>query len=1070
LPAGQPAPEAPTNYSVTGYAFSRLAGGEQLRPDPVLHGDQDHTYSSPEVADPNEPFTDFVARSTWNPANPANGNLEHAGDYANPVINPNGSLAGWTHHGGGETGRVDFNGSGEAYLELDSENAARTHNWSYVPAYATALEFSFQVSRQNFNNVLRVRVGDALNAFRDFALHPANVPASISVTRFESFERQYVCIPEPLRGNVQTFDFEIVSVNASAAVDAEVRVDDVRYSNTSCEGPSVVEVIDTSGSMDGDKLVAAQESASLFVDLMGDGDRIGVVSYADDAAVKYALTEITDGSDVRQAAKDEINRLVSEGATSIGAGILAADGELDGLTPEEEIRAMIVLTDGNHNTDPDPFDVIDSDVDDDIRIFTIGFGADADEELMREIAERTGGQYYFAPDQATLQQVYVDLAGTVTGQQPIFQQSASIQIGQTIISDFRVDSSVADFTLGVNFPQGDLDIEVVTPTGTVITPSLAASDPNVNHIEGPTYEFVQVNRPPVGVWKIRLTGVDVVPGGVEYDLFARVDSTIRSEIVENESTPTLGNVTNLQVVVDNGLPLLGANVIAHVTNIGIENGVTRSTVLYDDGMHEDGKAGDGVYGTNILLGDEPGTYEVQAKVSGMTIDGETFERFPNETFELRPASSAILPRVLFQSLEGAQVIENDTEVDSQLLVNETFRIADIDIQLDLEYTISADLDIDLIAPDGRRIELVRSDLAERVTAYTQTIFDDDAPTSILDGTQPFTGRFQPVGDLFELQGLPANGTWGLDVTDDIDNGIGTLKSWSITIVGQPLSVTPLTFIDNGQPMPAGATLDFGVAYEGTLAPTRPLAVRNNGTEPLALSGLGLPAGFELVGAPFGELPPGSTASFAVRLETSMVTHTEGSSELIVGEVPNYPVPFTLDLKGSVVPMDSSLWNNFAGHTDVDNDGFTTARDALLIINDLVARGGRDLPPAPPAFSTPYFIDVTNDFLVSAQDVLQVINEINAPTRNSPQGIPVAATISQEIPDTQRQSPGTRLEVDDTARQMSTDLLMANVAVYTTSANGDYRSTDQRGSLLANDKAVELDAELDAVDGWLPPIG
>ncbi len=67
--------------------------------------------------------------------------------------------------------------------------------------------------------------------------------------------------------------------------------------------------------------------------------------------------------------------------------------------------------------------------------------------------------------------------------------------------------------------------------------------------------------------------------------------------------------------------------------------------------------------------------------------------------------------------------------------------------------------------------------------FTNTIFDDQATTSIANGRAPFTGSFKPVGSLATLNGLNANGTWTLQISDTVAQDSGTLNSWSVQIAG-----------------------------------------------------------------------------------------------------------------------------------------------------------------------------------------------------------------------------------------------------------------------------------------------
>ena len=74
------------------------------------------------------------------------------------------------------------------------------------------------------------------------------------------------------------------------------------------------------------------------------------------------------------------------------------------------------------------------------------------------------------------------------------------------------------------------------------------------------------------------------------------------------------------------------------------------------------------------------------------------------------------------------------------------------------------------------------------------------------------------------------------------------------------------------------------------------------------------------------------------------------------------------------------WQNAVKPLDVSGDGFVTALDALLIINQLNTRAiiGPDsrLPiPVPAGFAPPYF-DTSGDGFLTAIDALLVINELN----------------------------------------------------------------------------------------------
>ncbi|MFN8705731.1 MAG: proprotein convertase P-domain-containing protein, partial [Planctomyces sp.] len=136
----------------------------------------------------------------------------------------------------------------------------------------------------------------------------------------------------------------------------------------------------------------------------------------------------------------------------------------------------------------------------------------------------------------------------------------------------------------------------------------------------------------------------------------------------------------------------------------------------------------------------------------------------------------------FQNTTVNLPIPNPGTITSPINVSGTTGfIQDIDVQLNVLHFAVRDLDIFLIAPNGVRVELVTDAAPNTGSHFSQTIFDDEAATAILDGSAPFTGRFRPEGLLSAFDGYTANGTWQLEVTDDQSGFTGTLNNWSLSL-------------------------------------------------------------------------------------------------------------------------------------------------------------------------------------------------------------------------------------------------------------------------------------------------
>ena len=114
---------------------------------------------------------------------------------------------------------------------------------------------------------------------------------------------------------------------------------------------------------------------------------------------------------------------------------------------------------------------------------------------------------------------------------------------------------------------------------------------------------------------------------------------------------------------------------------------------------------------------------------------------------------------------------------------------DVNVTLNITHTWDSDLDVYLIGPSGRSVELF-TDVGSSGDGFLDTTLDDEAAGPITFGVPPFTGRYQPEGFLGDFDGEPASGTWTLSVYDDAGGDQGTLNSWSLTLeTGEPSTQT-----------------------------------------------------------------------------------------------------------------------------------------------------------------------------------------------------------------------------------------------------------------------------------------
>ena len=170
-------------------------------------------------------------------------------------------------------------------------------------------------------------------------------------------------------------------------------------------------VIDRSGSMRGQKFSDLIDAIGIFVDLLGQTpaeEVVGLASYSEHATEDVQLT--TDFNAIPAA----MASLPVDGRTSISRGMAAGRRiARRGRDTDFVERTMIVMTDGRHNTGPEPRVVAAQLAREETTIHTITFGAGADRGRMIEVADIGGGRHFHANNGAQLRDVYREIALTL---------------------------------------------------------------------------------------------------------------------------------------------------------------------------------------------------------------------------------------------------------------------------------------------------------------------------------------------------------------------------------------------------------------------------------------------------------------------------------------------------------------------------------------------------------------------------------------------------------------------------------------------------------------------------------
>ena len=127
-----------------------------------------------------------------------------------------------------------------------------------------------------------------------------------------------------------------------------------------------------------------------------------------------------------------------------------------------------------------------------------------------------------------------------------------------------------------------------------------------------------------------------------------------------------------------------------------------------------------------------------------------------------------------------QLLDRATTYSPITVPSQISRISDLNVTVNFRHDWLGDLDVYLVSPSGRRVELF-TDLISNERNMVNTVLDDEATQGIITGKAPFTGRYMPEGHLSDFINEEAQGTWYLEVTDDNVNDFGRLNGWSMEL-------------------------------------------------------------------------------------------------------------------------------------------------------------------------------------------------------------------------------------------------------------------------------------------------
>jgi L-Lysine epsilon oxidase N-terminal/L-lysine epsilon oxidase C-terminal domain/von Willebrand factor type A domain len=261
---------------------------------------------------------------------------------------------------------------------------------------------------------------------------------------------------------------------------------------------AVALVLDRSGSMSEDrgdgqsKYLSLIDAASVLVDVMVEGDGIGLVSFSDTATALQSVTTLGRADDpfetARQATKDVVDGpgLTPSGSTSIGEGLFAGRALLNAATGYD-LSSLVLLTDGVENR---PRWIADVAAQINARTYAIGLGRpeNTSAPALQTVSGNSGGSVLITgaisgDNRFILQKYFLQILAGISNAEIVLDPDGLLMPKQTQRIPFRLSDADAgvDVILLTDAPQA-VDFRIQTPSGPIIEPARAIADPAMSWI------------------------------------------------------------------------------------------------------------------------------------------------------------------------------------------------------------------------------------------------------------------------------------------------------------------------------------------------------------------------------------------------------------------------------------------------------------------------------------------------------------------------------------------------------------------------------------------------------------
>ena len=196
--------------------------------------------------------------------------------------------------------------------------------------------------------------------------------------------------------------------------------------------------------------------------------------------------------------------------------------------------------------------------------------------------------------------------------------SDTIYSGESKSHTIQIDPATTRVIFNLN-GLNESDLALISPTGKLIDPA----DPAVNYSKEAGYIVYEIPNPEIGNWTLKVTASNVPESGSYYIIVAYEETNLfvgpgtdKTQYKPNDP------ITVYAYAQGNGTPLKGAAISAEIQGPVFPS---EKISLFDDGVHGDGEANDGIYANTYNSSSACGAYNVNVNATILK-DGITYNR------------------------------------------------------------------------------------------------------------------------------------------------------------------------------------------------------------------------------------------------------------------------------------------------------------------------------------------------------------------------------------------------------------------------------------------------------------